>query len=980
MKIKVNFKSLVLLALFSALSNFAIAQKTISGLITDADNKEPLVGAAIVVTGTTKGTLTDVDGKYTLEAIPADATSLTISFTGYANQTVAIGSSGTIDVALKGGSFLEEVVVVGYGTLKSKEVTSSITSVKAEDFNRGNVNSPAQLLQGKVAGLSISRPGGDPNGTFNIRLRGLSTVGANVQPLVIIDGVPGASLNSVDPNDIASMDVLKDGSAAAIYGTRASSGVILITTKKGQAGKTSVEYNGQVTSESVDRTVPVMNATEYVAAGGSKIGPDQTDWFKEITRNSLSHNHNLSMSGGVNKTSYRVALNYRDIQGVLKKSGFQQFNGRINLSQKALNDKLTITTDISASNRDVQFALNEAFAFATVYNPTAPVLDAANTKYGGYYQSESFNYLNPVAILEQSTREGTQKRITGSVRGDYEIVKGLTFGMLYSQNRESDLNGDYYTKTAYFRGIGRNGLASKFTEDRTSNQFNTTLTYAKDLGKIGLNLLGGYEYQDFNTENYKVEAGDFLTDAFGYNNIQVAQDFKNANANIESNRFSSKLVAFFGRVNVNYDDTYFLTASLRREGSSTFGVNNKWGLFPGVSAGVALNKLFNIAGVDNLKLRAGYGVTGALPRDPYLSLLRLRIPPSTFFYNNGKYVNIVEPAANANPNLKWETKAETNVGLDFALFNFKLTGTLEYYSRVTTDLLYNFKVSTTKYQADNITANVGDLRNSGIEFALNFNAVKNAGFSWTTGFNLATFDTKLVSLSSPDFTFGEGGELYTTPVGAPGQSGVFQIRVKEGEPIGQIWGLKETSIDDKGLPVFEDLNKDGKYDQKDEQVLGSGLPKFTLGFVNTFKIGNFDVNFLIRGAFGHNLVNQFRTFYENSEPGSIKAFNRVQTKYWDPKLKNANYSSRYVESADFVKLDNFTVGYNLSMPSGSAFSNLRFFVSGNNIATFTGYTGVDPEVQYGDSEADNNPLAPGIERRNNYLRTRSFSFGVTAGF
>jgi TonB-dependent starch-binding outer membrane protein SusC len=979
MKIKVNFKSLVLLALFSALSNFAIAQKTISGLITDADNKEPLVGAAIVVTGTTKGTLTDVDGKYTLEAVPADATSLTISFTGYANQTVAIGSSNTINVALKGGSFLEEVVVVGYGTLKSKEVSSSITTVKAEDFNKGNVNSPAQLLQGKVAGLAISRPGGDPNQGFNIRLRGLSTVGANVEPLVIIDGVPGASLNSVDPNDIASMDVLKDGSAAAIYGTRASSGVILITTKKGQAGKTTVEYNGQVTSESVDRTVPVMNATEYVAAGGSKIGADQTDWFKEITRSSLSHNHNLSMSGGVNKTSYRVALNYRDIQGVLKKSGFQQFNGRLNLSQKALNDKLTITTDISASNRDVQFALNEAFAFATVYNPTAPVLDAANIKYGGYYQSESFNYLNPVAILEQSTREGKQKRITGSVRGDYEIVKGLTFGMLYSQNRESDLNGDYYSKFAYFRGIGRNGLASRFTEDRISNQYNTTLTYAKDLGKIGLNLLGGYEYQDFNTENYFVEAGDFLTDAFGYNNIQTAQDFKNANANIGSNRFSSKLVAFFGRANINYDDTYFLTASLRREGSSTFGVNNKWGLFPGLSAGVALHKLFNIAGVDNLKLRAGYGVTGALPRDPYLSLQRLSIS-NNFFLLNGKYINVVNPSANANPDLKWETKAETNFGLDFALMNFRLTGTLEYYSRVTTDLLYNFQVSTTKFPADNITANVGDLRNSGIEFALNYNAIKNAGFSWTTGINLATFDTKLVSLSSSAYSFGEGGVLYTTPVGAPGQSGVPQIRVKEGEPIGQIWGLKETGIDDKGLPTYEDLNKDGKYDQKDEQVLGSGLPKFTLGFVNTFKIGNFDVNFLLRGAFGHNLVNQFRTFYENSEPGSIKAFNRVQTKYWDPKLKNAYYSSRYVESADYVKLDNFTIGYNLTMPTNSTFSNLRFFVSGNNIATFTGYTGVDPEVQYGDSEANNNPLAPGIERRNNYLRTRSFSFGVTAGF
>jgi TonB-dependent starch-binding outer membrane protein SusC len=978
MKIKLNFKSLVLLAFFSALSSFTFGQRTISGLITDAETKEPLVGAAVVVTGTTKGTLTDVDGKYTLEGVGSDATSLTFSFTGYANQTVAIGSSNVIDMALKGGSFLEEVVVVGYGTLKSKEVTSSITTVKAEDFNKGNVNDPAQLLQGKVAGLAISRPGGDPNGGFNIRLRGLSTVGANVQPLVIIDGVPGASLSSVDPNDIASMDVLKDGSAAAIYGTRASSGVILITTKKGQAGKTTVEYSGLVNSESVDNQVPVMNAQEYVAAGGTNVG-SSTDWFKEITRSPLSQTHNLAVSGGINKTAYRVSMNYRDQNGVLKKSGFDQFNGRLSLSQKALNDKLTISTDLSVTNRDVQYSLNEAFRYAVVYNPTAPVLDPANTKFGGYYQSVSFDYLNPVAILEQSTREGVQKRLVGSIRGDYEIAKGLTFGMFYSQNRESELNGEYYSKYGYFRGTDRNGLANRFTEDRKSNQYNTTLTYNKDIGKIGLNLLGGYEYQDFSTENYFVQAGDFLTDVFSYNNIRTAQDFPNAKAEINSNRFSSKLIAFFGRANFNYDDTYFFTASVRREGSSTFGQNNKWGLFPGISAGVALNKLFNISGVDNLKLRAGYGVTGALPRDPYLSLERLSIS-SNFFYYNGKYVNVVIPTANSNPNLKWETKAETNFGLDFALMNFKLTGTLEYYSRVTTDLLYSFGVSTTKYPAPTIVGNVGDLRNSGIELVLNYQVIKNQNFSWNTGINFATFDTKLISLSSDEFPFGEGGVIYSGAVGAPGQSGVPQVRIKEGEPVGQIWGKKHIGIDDKGQPIFEDVNSDGKYDQKDEQVLGSGLPKFSLGFVNTLSFGRLDINFLLRGTFGHNLVNQFRTFYENAETGSIKAFNRVQTKYWDPKLKTADYSSRYVESADFIKLDNFTIGYNVPLASGGSLSNLRFFISGNNVLTFTGYTGVDPEVQFGDSEDNNNPLQPGIERRNNYVRTRSLSFGVNATF
>jgi TonB-dependent starch-binding outer membrane protein SusC len=990
MKCKVNSfsRGLVLMLCFAAFSNFAWAQKTISGLVTDSDNKEPLVGASVVVTGTTKGTLTDVDGKYTLE-IPKDTKTLTFSFTGYSNLTVNVPSGNTLDVNLKGGTVLDQVVVIGYGDLKQKEITSAVTSIKAEDFNKGNVNDPIQLLQGKVAGLQIARNGGDPNGDFQIRLRGLSTVGANVEPLIVIDGVPGGSLKSIDPSDIASMEVLKDAGSGAIYGTRGSSGVIIVTTKRGQAGKTTVEYSGILTTENIAKSVSVMTPEEFNSANPdpkAKLG-QKTDWLSQVTRQGLTHVHNLSLGGGLNKTTFRIGLNYRDVQGIALNDGFKQINGRLNLTQKALDDKLTVSVDVSSTTKDAQYGYSEAFRYAITNNPTQPVYDAAALNQGGYSQITGFDYFNPVAIANQSTSLGNISRIVASVRAEYEIVKGLKISQMYARNTRAERYSQYYSKFATFRGGATSsqlgyGSGAFQTENGTEEYASTVIDYKTKFDKLNFSILGGYDFNYFVTTKGGAAATGFTTDAYGANALGTASDVINGFATPYSEKFDSKLIAFFSRAVFNYDDTYFLQASVRREGSSKFGVNNKWGIFPAVSAGVNISKLAKIDGVDNLKLRVSYGITGNTPKDSYLSIARFQ-QSTQYFLSNGNYVPVYLPASNDNPDLKWERKAETNVGVDFLAMDGRLSGSVDYFTRNTTDLLYDFPVPATKYVFSTITANVGQIDVSGIEAVLNLQAVKTQNLTWSTGINFSSVSQKLVSLSSGDLKFGSGGVLETANVGAPGLNGINQIYLKEGQPIGQIYGPVYVGAKADGSAIYQDLDGNGKIekDGADRRVLGSG-------WNNTFSFGQFDLNFLIRGAFGHSLVNEYRVFYEKAPDGNL---NVVKTKFYDPNLKTGDYSSRAVEKADYVKLDNITFGYNVKLPQGSSFSKARIFISANNPLVLTSYTGVDPEVRYSDVGSSDNggtasrqfnpdPLAPGIDRRTTYFRTFSTSLGVNFSF
>ncbi|MEM6343745.1 MAG: SusC/RagA family TonB-linked outer membrane protein [Bacteroidota bacterium] len=973
-KHKLTSIRMLLLTMLVIVTCGSVSAQTVTGKVTSSRDGAALAGATVLVQGTNTGAFTDENGEYTVN-VSGDGV-LIFRYVGHETLEEAVNGRSTINVTLQASEkTLDEVVVTGYGTQKAKEVTSAITSVKAEDFNGGNVNDPSQLLQGKVAGLAISRPGGNPNGGFNIRLRGLSTVGANTQPLIIIDGVPGADLSTVDPQDIASVDVLKDGSASAIYGTRGASGVILITTKKGIAGNANIDYNGYAAFESIDRVVDVLTADEYRNFGGGTDLGESTDWFDEITRTGLSNVHNVSLSGGTAQTSYRVSLNYRNIQGVAINTGFDQLNGRINLSQKALNDKLTIDLNLASTQRNSDFGFDQAFRYATIYNPTAPVrsTDPEFDQYDGYFQQVLFDYYNPVAILEQNTNEAKRKQIIANIRGTYELAEGLNFSMFYSQQRQNTIGGVYWDKNSFLTGADRNGLATRRSDDQFFQLFESTLNYNNTFGALNLDLLAGYSYQDFLNEGFGATGGDFLTDAFQFNSLGDAGDFNNGLGSVFSYKNSEKLIAFFGRVQGNIDDTYYFSASLRREGSSRFGTENQWGLFPGISAGVVLSNLFTVEGLDFMKLRAGYGVTGNRPNQSYISLLSFGQVGNFFF--NGEFVPSYGPTGtNVNPDLKWETKSDISVGLDFSMMGYRLNGTIDFYQTTTNDLILPFTVPVPPNLTNTTIVNIGELTNSGLEFSLTYDAVDNDGFKWTPGINGTYYlGTNLVSLSNEDFNF--GGFRLISNLGSPGQNNTPLVRVEEGASLGQLWGLTYEGINDDGTWRFTDLNGDGQINDEDESVIGNGLPVFQLGFNNTFQFGNFDLNFFFRGVFGHEMVNTFRAFYE--APSTISSYNILATSSDIAELTDSpRFSSLHVEDASFLKLDNATLGYTIPLAGDASFRKIRLYVAGQNLLTFTGYTGVDPEVRFQDG-AD--PLAPGIDRRNTYFRSRTITVGVNLG-
>ncbi|MCC6459885.1 MAG: SusC/RagA family TonB-linked outer membrane protein [Saprospiraceae bacterium] len=987
----------LLVAVLLLFGNLAMAQRTVKGKVTDAESGEGLIGATVTVVGTTRGAVTDIDGNYSVE-VPAGSTQLRFAYTGYAEEEVALSTSNAVDIALKPGTVLDEVVVVGYGTLKSREITSSVASVKAENFNKGNVNDVTALIQGKVAGLVVARAGNDPNGSFNVRLRGLSTTSQNTSPLIVIDGVPAASLRQVDPNDIESIDVLKDGSAAAIYGTRASSGVILITTRKGQVGKSTVDYHFTASVDQIAKKLPLLSGADYVnLAGGDNLGSN-TDWLDEVSQNGRSMIHGLNMTGGTAKTSYRVSLNYRDIEGIAKGTGFSQYNANVSLQQKALDNRLTLSANVGSLTRDADIGFKEAFRYAAVYNPTAPVRsdNATYAPFGGYFQFPgSFDQFNPVAIIEQGTNKDKIGNLFANVKADLQIIPGLTFSVFYNQTRETKKHTEFDLKQAYYRGRGGQGSGLSQEESTTNNLFESTMNYEKKFGKVGLKLLGGYTWQEFTKEGFasgpttgnNAGAGNILLNELGTYNAGAFVDYYNGLAIPVSFRDPDhRIIAFFGRVNLNYDDTYFLTASLRREGSSRFGVNNRWGLFPAVSAGVALNNFFMGETFNNLKLRVGYGVTGGIPREGALSVDKVG-PLGAFFYDNGKYLLAYGPVGtNANPDLKWEKKADVNIGVDWAIMDYKLSGSLEYYQTNTTDLLYPFNVPVPPNFNPVTWLNVGELKNNGIEATINYNAIQRDNLSWNTGLTFSTYHTELVDLYE-DFE-----TLPLANVGAPGLNGEYYIQVAKGQPVGNLFVRDFVRINDEGKYVFRDANgaETTDPDKAAKVVAGNGLPKFDLGWTNSVSMGNFDLQFFLRGVFGHSLANEYRVFYESLDPDT-KTWNKVNTKYFDTRLKAKNAPSSYqVEKADFVRLENITLGYNVKLPAGSWFTHLRLFVNAQNPFVITGYSGVDPEVRFSDvGSVDNggrptlednpDPLAPGIDRRSTYFRARTFSLGVNVG-
>ncbi len=969
------------------------AQQRVSGTVYDGETNETLIGANVLVNGTTVGTITDIDGSFSIN-MPEGTNELVVSFAGYSEQVIAVDGRSNIDIRMAAGELLDEIVVVGYGSQSEKEITSSVVSLDAEDFNQGDISDPAQLLQGKVAGLQVYNRGGDPNGRSTIRLRGISTVGANVQPLVVIDGIIGGSLDNVDPNDIETINVLKDGSAAAIYGSRGSSGVIIVTTKKGSnSGEAKFSYNGQLVSASPFNSVAVLDGDAFVAAGGTDLG-SRTNWTDEVTRNALSHLHGLAVTGGSGNTTYRISGNIRDVQGVLDNTGFQQFNTRLNLNTKALNDRLSIDFTSSYTNRDQQAGFDEALRYAVLYNPTAPVFGDDSPfpfnsdQFGGYFETLGlFDSFNPVSIIQQNRNDGKRREFNMGALFGYKISDGLTANFRIAQQQTDFSNVIYYPTTSNFNGNAtsplRKGLAQFYNQDIETDLYEGYLNYITDLGLGSLTLTGGYSYQQENFNDNFFQLGDFPNDDLDFSNaIETSQDLQNAGFIAANSNASpdAKIIAFFGRANLNIDDKLFVNASLRREGSTKLGADNRWGLFPALGVGVDLGRMMNLNGFDLFKVRLGYGVTGSLPGPSGLSQETRNIV-------NGDDGSVsTNKARAANPELKWEEKAETTLGIEVASGRF--SGVLDLYTRDIDDFILLRNVDVAVFGVPQRYENVGALNTKGVELALNYDVVQNSNFNWNTGVVLSSYTTTLNEF------VGDSIQV-TGNLGAPGQNGTNMIRIAVGEEIGQIWGPVYDGVDDNGEPIFADLNGDGMRigaaDQAlnpdaDFQVLGNGLPDFELGWTNNITIGDWGINAFFRGAFGHSLVNTFRAFYE-PRISTQSSYNFVTTELAVDGLTAARYSSLYVEKADFFMLDNLTIsrGINLS----GALDNARVSLTFRNPFILTSYTGTSPEPSLVDGGAedngqrlagDGNVLAPGIERRNNFFNQRSITFGLNLNF
>jgi TonB-linked SusC/RagA family outer membrane protein len=953
--------------------------QSVSGTVTSEDG--PLPGATVVVKGTTNGTTTDFDGNFTIAA-SADAI-LEVSFVGFTTQEVAVGGQDQITITLATDNKLEEVVVTGYGSQRQKEITSAVVKVDAEDFNKGNINDASQLLQGKVAGLQVYNRGGDPNAAATIRLRGISTVGANAQPLVVVDGVIGASLANVDPSDIESINVLKDGSAAAIYGSRGSSGVILVTTKSGKEGKVQFNYNGQLGVTSALNTVDIMTAQEFVAAGGTNLGSD-TDWVDEVTRQALTSIHNFSAAGGHGETSYRISANFRDVEGVLISSDFQQFNTRLNFTTKAFNDKLTINFNSALTKREQNNGSSESMKYAVLYNPTAPIYGVdspyqfASEQFGGYFETLGlFDSYNPVSIANQQMNQGDKTEVNYSVNLNYKVSDAITVNGNFA-NQVSKYSNKLYNPTTLLRGGNatsplRKGLAEFYDQTYSFKLAELYGNYNANFGNTKLVLTAGYSFQQQNFEDHFMSLGDFPDNSLDYvNAIEYSQDLLNSGLiGANSNKSpDDRIIAFFGRANVTIDDAIFINASIRREGSTKLGADEQWGIFPAIGVGVDLNKYLN-TGADKFKVRVGYGVTGALPGPNGLSQ-QIR----NFTYSGGQGGGSSSPSRDANPTLKWEEKAETNLGIEYR--RGKWDATLDLYTRDISDFILERTVDVTLYPTGRRYENAGKLNTKGVELALNYEV----NDMYTTGLVLSSYSTTLDEYVLDAEMRGN--------LGAPGQNATAVVRVKEGEEIGQIWGPVFESVSG-GNPVFADINNDGEViagqdkaleDNVDMQELGNGIPDLELGWTNQIAFGDWTINAFFRGAFGHSLVNTFRAFYEPrlSTQGS---YNFVNTELAQEGLTTARFSSLYVEKADFFKLDNLTVTRNFDMSNSDAFDSIQVSLNAQNPLVFTSYTGLDPEpalIDIGENGGGSDVLSPGLDRRNSYFAARSFTLGVNIKF
>lgn len=962
----------------------------VRGVIKD-ETGEPIIGATVRVKGQSEGTVSDFDGNFTLDV--TDDNTLQISYIGYQTQEFAVGKQHHFSIVLEEDKkILNEVVVIGYGTQKKGDITSSVGSVKSEDFTAGAINDAGQLIQGKIAGLSVTNPSGNPVGGTEISLRGNTTIlGASTNPLILIDGVPG-DFNTVAPEDIESIDVLKDGSAAAIYGSRGTNGVVLITTKKSKGNNINeVQYSGYLSLSTIAKKPDFCDADDYrqqikdgLRDAAWDLG-DNTNWIDAITRTGLSHVHNISFKGGNAQTNYIFNVNYRNLQGIFKRSDKEEFQGRAEVNHSMFDDKLRFNFQL-LGNQTGYTATSDGGSFNTyswrqalIHNPTEPIKNAD----GSWHENTGiFNYDNPVSRIYECDGEQKISQTRFSSNITLTPIKELTFNALFSYDKINQ-EGGYYETKKHISNVrdGMNGYASTGGSSTVTKLVELTAQFHKNFGDHTIQALAGYSYQESTYSNQYERNYNFPTDLYSWHNIGVGQALKEGLGTEYSYWLDTNLIGFFGRLNYNYKNRYLLMASVRHEAASQLaGTEKPWGTFPSVSLGWRIteeNFMKNQKVFDDIKLRAGYGVTGSQPSQSFLGVPLLGY--GDYYLYNGQWIRALQPTQNSNDKLKWEEKHEYDIGADFSVLNYRLNVSVDWYYRLIKGLLYDYSVPSPPNLYTTTRANVGEMSNNGLEIMVNAIPVQTKDFKWETTITFSTNSNKLKSLSN-DLYQTSSDYFMTGWIEEPIKTESHIVRI--GHKVGDIYGFKVVDVDESGKWIYLDKNgnrvnyDDFTHSFEDKQILGNGVPKWYLGFNNQFRYKKFDLAINMRGAFGFQIMNGMRMFYENR---SRQDWNRLRSAYDKVfgkavlnTLCSEEFNSYYVENGDYWKIDNITLGYSFSKIN-KWIKTLRLYASVNNAITITGYKGIDPEVS-------TSGLAPSYDNRDSYPHTRAFTFGMNVTF
>jgi len=980
-------------ALFSCSLAFAQTQK-VSGTVLD-NLGEPLAGVNIVEKGTTNGTLTDIDGNYSLNV--AKGKTLVFSFIGYRSAEVVVNGTA-INVSMEEDSeLLEDVVVIGYGSMQRKDLTSSITTVKSKDLNTGVFSDAASMLQGKVAGLVVTTSG-DPNGSPSMTLRGASSLRTGaMSPYYVIDGIPGVDISMVAPDDIESIDVLRDATATAIYGSKAANGVIIVTTKKGKKDqeRVNVTYSGYVAFDAALNTLDMATAEDirgYVKKNNLDYAYDgggSTDWQSEVLRTAMSHNHNISINGGSKKTTYMASMNLAKREGVVIGSSNDRANVRSLISTKVLKDKLELSTGVNGMfGKNIGVPMGDEGASVldamNYFNPTLPIRQAD----GDWSHGDGSNNYNPLSLVNEDRSQTEWKRLQFIGKATLNIIEGLTWNANYSFNTYQRTYSGYDShNTQIIDKNGTcspelNGVAHRSTYFGKGQTFETYFNYDATFGKHKVGVMAGYSWEENkNNDGFGVRVNSFYDDTIGWNNITYAGDMKNGLNWLESGNLQTvRNISFYGRASYSFNSRYMLQATIRRDGSSVFGKDNQWGTFPSVSVAWNLTEeefMQNQNLFDNLKLRMGYGISGnAMGFDAYTAYYTYG---STGERENG-YVKL-EMTKLDNPDLKWESTGMFNIGLDYGLLKGRLSGSIEFYNKKTTDLIWNYPVSAYVSTKTSIDANVGEITNNGIELSITAIPYQTKNFTWNTTLNLSHNSNTVDKLSNDTYktsTFSQGDPM-VAGVSANG----WTQRVMEGEALGTFYTYEWAGVDSEGVSVYytrdENGNRDGGTSRdpqyKDRTITGCAQPKLNLGWNNTINYKNWNASAFLTGVFGQDVYNGLRAHY--SAPDFFAGGKNVLKEFItdrDPKDTGSNIpSDRFIEDGSYIRLQSLSIGYTFNN-LGGWLQSLQLYATMNNVFTITSYKGLDPEVNLGG-------IDPGVDYRwKVYPHTRTTMIGAKINF